>query len=817
MTVLLLLAALGVLLIVLARTGQLNEQSARVERTLGALNNRVSALSAQLSRLIERFEQSPPAEALASELPGKTSTELPPTLLAEFSSARAAKIEESRASSAVMEEPISTAPVSPAIEEPLIPEFSADELIHAADAPDSEPRSDTLSESTPEPAAEPIFSEPASIPPHNPGAPPPLPPTHGGGLGDFERSFGTQWVVWVGGVALALGGIFLVRYSIEQGYFGPALRIAGGATLALVLVGLGELARRGEIVTGMAAVPTAAHIPSILTAAGTTCAYADVYAAYAVYDFLSPAIAFLLLGAVALATLAAALRHGPALGGLGLIGAYATPLLVSTIEPSYFALYVYLVVVTAAAFALARARMWRWLAITAAIISILWMFPGIAVPAADSLPAHAFYAMACFALAAIFIVPGLFQGPPAESGQYDEVSCGILAGYMVGAFVLVLATHHDMLAVATPFVLAAAAVAIAWRTESAIMAMPVAAILATLIVVHWAAGWFFVLAAPEGPVGSLLQAASGPVLAGRGLHIGFATAIAVLFGLSGYFAQGRSRQPMFSILWATVAAATPLMLIAIVYYRITQFDRSLPFAGFALLLAALFALATELLWKRRPWPGSAAVGAIFATAAVAGLALTLTFALEKGWLTIGLSLMVPGIAWIAERRPLALLRKLCGGIAAIVLARVTWDLKIVGDDFGSTPIFNWILYGYGLPAVAFWSGARILRRRADDVSVRSVESAAILFTALTAFLEIRHEWRQRIRTGCGNRRTRPSGLDRPRDGHRPRTHAGTQQQHRARLERAHSRRAGLRDHRGSIAVPAKPAAHRRAGRRPLLQ
>jgi uncharacterized membrane protein len=45
----------------------------------------------------------------------------------------------------------------------------------------------------------------------------------------FEEKFGTRWVVWVGGVALALGGIFLVRYTIEQGLIGPGVRIALGA------------------------------------------------------------------------------------------------------------------------------------------------------------------------------------------------------------------------------------------------------------------------------------------------------------------------------------------------------------------------------------------------------------------------------------------------------------------------------------------------------------------------------------------------------------------------------------------------------------
>ena len=77
--------------------------------------------------------------------------------------------------------------------------------------------------------------------------------------------------------------------------------------------------------------PTAdnAHIPSILTAAGTTVAYATIYAAYALYDFLVPGTAFVLLGIVALATLAAALLHGPALAALGQVGAFVAPLLVA--------------------------------------------------------------------------------------------------------------------------------------------------------------------------------------------------------------------------------------------------------------------------------------------------------------------------------------------------------------------------------------------------------------------------------------------------------------------------------------------------------
>ena len=191
----------------------------------------------------------------------------------------------------------------------------------------------------------------------------------------FEERFGTRWVVWIGGLALALGGFFLVRYSIEQGLIGPGVRVFLGALLALALIAAGEWARRKESISDHRRAAERAY-PRILTAAGTTVAYATVYAAYALYGFLVPAFAFVLLGVVALATLAAALLHGPALAGLGLVGAYVTPLLVSTDKPNYWALYIYLAVVTAAAFGLARMRLWRWLAVTAIAFARALDVPG---------------------------------------------------------------------------------------------------------------------------------------------------------------------------------------------------------------------------------------------------------------------------------------------------------------------------------------------------------------------------------------------------------------------------------------------------------
>jgi len=595
----------------------------------------------------------------------------------------------------------------------------------------------------PAPAAAPPEREPivppAAEPP--PAAPPPPPATTVPPIAaappamSLEERLGTQWAVWVGGIALALGGIFLVRYSIEQGLIGPAVRVALGALLALALVIAGEWARRSERLSGVAGLPTA-HIPSILTAAGTTVAYADVYAAYSLYGFLAPAAAFVLLGVVALATLAAALLHGPALAGLGLVGAYVTPLLVASDKPDYWALYLYLAIVTAAAFALARVRMWRWLAITAVVFSALWTLPGVGVVTVDALGAHAFHLIAGFVLAALLIVAGLLFGPDAAPGRIDGVSSVVLAAYLVVAALLVLASRHDPMALATFVALVVATVAVAWRTEAAAAAVPAAAVLAVLVIVRWALALDLEqLVLPSGPVAG---AVPEPERAELGWHLALGAGLALLFGGAGYFAQGRSERSIVPILWSAAAVFAPIAILAALYYRIARLETSVPFAGLALLLAALYALATEMLGRRAPRPGLAGAGALFATGAIAALALALTMALEKGWLTVALALMVPGIAWVSLRRPLPALRVLAAAVGALVVARLAWEPRIVGPEVGTTPIFNWLLYGYGIPAAAFWLGAALLRRRADDAPTRTVESGAILLTVLAAFLEIRH-------------------------------------------------------------------------------
>jgi uncharacterized membrane protein len=611
----------------------------------------------------------------------------------------------------------------------------------AAPPPPAAPVAAPVPTPPPPPTAAPI--EPAAPPPMPPSAPPasavpstrpaaPLSqPPHIG----FEERFGTRWVVWVGGVALALGGIFLVRYTIQEGLIGPGVRVMLGALLALVLVAAGEWTRRKENLSGLPGLPTA-HIPSILTAAGTTVAYATVYAAYGLYDFLPPGAAFVLMGIVALATLAAALLHGPALAGLGVIGAYLAPLLVSTAQPDYWALYIYIAIVTAASFVLARWRLWRWLALAAIVLSAAWTLPGMEPGAVSAIGAHAFNTLAGFALATVFLVCGLLYGPETKPGEVDKLSVFALSVYLLAAALLVLASRHDAAALTTFVVLTIATVAVAWRTEAVSGAVPVAAVLAMAVMAHWAVQMN--LDFLKWPAGPAAPAIAEPQRYDYGSHLLLAAAWAALFGISGFLAQGRSIGALVPMLWSATSVFAPLAMLIALYYRIAALDRSLPFAGLALLLAAIFAIATETLLQRDKRPGIGAASALYATGALAALALALTFALEKGWLTVALALMAPAAAWIADKRPLPWLRSLAAIMAALVTARIAYEPRIVGDALGNAPVFNWLLYGYGVPAASFWLAGYMLRRRRDDLPARTVDAAAILFTVLLVVLEIRH-------------------------------------------------------------------------------
>src|SRR4051794_25791165 len=226
------------------------------------------------------------------------------------------------------------------------------------DLPAGAPEAPSAEALLPEEAVGEATSFPAQIAPPLPTAP--------AGKG-WEEILVENWLVWLGGVALALGGAFLVKLSIDYGLLIPAVRVALG-----VLLGLALWAGAEWIVWGEPAEARASNVSQALASAGAATIFASLYAAYLLYGLLPPALAFPLLALTAAVTVLMSLQHGPFVAVLGLAGAFAVPAMVGSEQPSALALFAYLVLVGAGSLGLLRHRAWWWLAWITLAGSIGW-------------------------------------------------------------------------------------------------------------------------------------------------------------------------------------------------------------------------------------------------------------------------------------------------------------------------------------------------------------------------------------------------------------------------------------------------------------
>ncbi|TPI60552.1 DUF2339 domain-containing protein [Mesorhizobium sp. B3-1-7] len=569
-----------------------------------------------------------------------------------------------------------------------------------------------------------------------PGAEPPA-PAKAARQSDVETALGTRWAVWVGGIALALGGLFLIRYTIEAGIFGPGVRLTMAGILGLVLIGGAEFIRRTGFkvpVQGAAG----AYIPAILTGAGAFILFGTVYAAHGIYAFIGPATAFVLLGAVGVATIGASLLHGLALAGIGLVGAMVTPALVASQAPNPWALFVYLAIVLAATAAIARIRDWRALVAAAfagtGIWTILYM-----VDAPDvNLAAVLFISLATLAVLA-FVWLGLFlvTGRDDAARGFDWPS--IAPGFFIALSALGLSVDPAFASAGDALhgvVLLAALVAVALYRPRALPLVFAAGIATVLI---------YLGIIPPATIGANaldVGLDAQPLASSDTLTFRIGIALGLIFLAAGFWAARRfaATASLRAACWAAWGVIAPLTVLTALWLTFGDIDRDLGYALPALLLVLAFAAGGEWIARAEEPPLTGGPAASFALggAGVAGL-LMLHMAFGSGWTTVllGAAAVVPALA--TRWRSYPVLGWVAVGAAVAVLARVAFDPTIVGAaSLARTPVLNWLLPGYGVPALAFGFAAWQLARTTNGRPRLAMEAASALFALLTIAMLVRH-------------------------------------------------------------------------------
>jgi uncharacterized membrane protein len=583
-------------------------------------------------------------------------------------------------------------------------------------------------EGPPEPAA--IPAEPSAAPEEQAEAPAASVPQPISAPGrGWEQKLVEHWLVWLGGAAMALGGAFLVKLSIDQGLLTPLVRVVLGILLGIGLSLGAEGVRRHDL-PGDGGADAASYIPQALAAAGAATVFASLYAAHALYGFLPAGFAFLLLAATAGATVAQSLRHGPLVAALGLVGAFIVPLLVTTTTPHALPLFAYLAVVTAASLALLRHRAWWWLAWPSLGGAIGWVVLWLASVGEPETPVVALYLLVQLGLFVAFrrgIARIGFLAGIADTPIVRVVARSAFWAIAAGFFLLAQSDGFGTTSVGAAMLLAAGLLILAYRDSPLDDVILVAGALALTLLASWTLPlpvvelnlWVFKIQ-PD--------------------HVADFTTAATLFtgllGGGGFIVLPRVARPGR---WAALSAAVPLLVLVIAYWRLQKFELDIAWSLAALALAGADLLAAALVAKRRS--GATEIEIALAAYAVGVLGSTIvaaTLALGEAWLTVALALHLPAIGWIEGRIRLPVLRWLALGVAAIVLVRLVLNPYVLDYPLGPTPIFNWLLYGYGVPALSFILATRQFGSRTDDILVAVLEAGSALFTLLLLSLELTH-------------------------------------------------------------------------------
>jgi len=248
----------------------------------------------------------------------------------------------------------------------------------------------------------------------------------------LETKVGLAWINRIAALTLTLCVAFFFKYAVDNAWIGPGGRVALGVFAGLVALGIGDRTWNSGQKT----------YAQGLSGLGLAVLYLSFYSTFGFYHLLEPGYAFILMAMTTAMAGALALRYdAPAIAALGLLGGYATPLLLSTGEDRPWALFSYVLVLNLGALAAARFRKWRSLEALAFVATVTlyggWMADRFAP---EKRSVAALFAFVYYGLFAISEIPFIFYlsqalAPIALPSIWKEMA----APYAMGSLSLSLA------------------------------------------------------------------------------------------------------------------------------------------------------------------------------------------------------------------------------------------------------------------------------------------------------------------------------------------------------------------------------------------
>lgn len=511
-----------------------------------------------------------------------------------------------------------------------------------------------------------------------------------------------NWVLAIAAASLALAGVFMVQYGIENGVLTPFWRVMGALGFGAALIAGGEYIRRraGNDMQDGDAVGATEFLPSTLSGAGIVVLYVAVFAARAMYDLTGPMTTFLGLGIVSAVALVLGWFHGPVLAAVGVLGASLAPFITGSNSDNSWMVHYYLAMVAMVALGIDTIKRWAWISALGLIATLAGSWLLYFAKGADLhfLGAALVTAFAAFAIPERGLIPrqsgASFLDSLLARGKLrpefpTRLSFGTtLAVTAAGLMVSLEATTPDTVWLGLFALALLLAATTLWTREAPALydhaLIPGIAILA--VIALESTGY--------GPLSRDFQQAGLPALVGQAtpvatpipLTVWVLTALGAVGTLLMFarmqWALGDDTPPTAPIFWAFCAAifAPATVLILEFLWVPGPVLGAYNWALAAIAMAALMVLLARRAAANASDPGRPLRLGLFTVGALTLITLAIFLVLTKSALTVALAVMVLGTAVLDRRMPMPPL----GYFIQIAVAIITFRLVI-------WPGFDWAL------------------------------------------------------------------------------------------------------------------------------
>lgn len=578
------------------------------------------------------------------------------------------------------------------------------------------PEATPVEAAVPPPPAPPFVPEPeaivigAELPASGSASPPPLTgPTVEPVTVGWEQRLGARAFLWVGAITLALAAVFLVRYSIEEGYLSPEVRVILAALFGFALIAGAEWMRLRDN-----------RVSQALAAAGVAALYGSLLSAVALHGMISKVAAS--GGATALTAFAItlSLRHGILVAALAFVGGFLSPAIIGSEQPNTPVLFGYLLAIAAGTLTVIRIRGWwvlGWGVLAgSALWTVVWMLSD------PDRPELHWVGLFHVAVAGLFVWATWRRLQERENLPLDVLVLVWASLVVTGTSLVLLIAQDSGQQTAGWLALAVHGVGIfafaRWAPR-----FQLAAVLAPTMSLAALALWWW--------------ASSGvPAEWSDDRFGGLVTGFGGLYAAAAFALLWNAPRPGF---WAALSVVAALSHFLLAWYVLRgTAGGGLPWGLISVGLAAPFLVGAERLTRwRETMPGATEALGFLAAGVTFFIGAAIPLELNREWITVAYAIELAAVAAISAQLGLVTLRRLCWPLLAIVVVRFVVNPEILKYPIGLTPILNWMLWGYGISIAALVVALRFLRPTGDWRLVRAVEAAAALlaFTLLT--LEVR--------------------------------------------------------------------------------